>query len=356
MPASIDTPVVNLCAAMRQGSGYADAFLSRACSLEQKHCRLGTLTVVVDGSEVTDPVLLRAARADARIRFVTEGGPVAVVETMCERSVGWARAANLALEASLSHPSDRTLWVEADLDFDPDLIDRLIVAGGDIVAPRVHCEGRFYDTWGFRTKDGVRIRFDKQLLSLPVTGGLIDLSSVGSCLLFPTEILRRGARLPAGYPDGLLVGFCREAVGLGFRISCAPDIMVRHPQVAWSCQLHPLAEVTIEGACKPSHPVRAEDKLNAAGAYAEFIAPLVRKHLRRHSLLARLGGYRQATFRFASGERRELRVRVRLDGEASPAAGFSRAYRLHPRTLGEELKALAQRLRLGWLKRFGRAP
>jgi hypothetical protein len=341
---------------MRQGSGYADAFLSRACSLEQKNCRLGTLTIVVDGVEVTDPVLLRAAQADARIRFATEGGPIAVVETMSERSVGWARAANLALEASLSHPSDRTLWVEADLDFDPDLIDRLIVFGGDIVAPRVHCEGRFYDTWGFRSKDGVRICFDKQLLSLPMAGGLIDLSSVGSCLLFPTEILLRGARLPAGYPDGLLVGFCREASQLGYRVSCAPKILVRHPKEAWSRQLYQLKVVTIEGGEDRAIYPSEQNRLTAAGAYAEFIAPLVRKHLRRHFLLARLGGYRQATFRFASGERRELQVRVRLDGEASPAAGFSRAYRLHPRTLSEELKALAQRLRLGTLKRFGRTP
>lgn len=61
MPASVGTPIVNLCAVMRQGSGHADAYLSRACSLEQKHCRLGTLTVVMDGTEVTDLVLLRAA-------------------------------------------------------------------------------------------------------------------------------------------------------------------------------------------------------------------------------------------------------------------------------------------------------
>ena len=347
---------VHVCAAIRQGSTYAADFFRRLRALDETGYHVVGITVTLDGASVTDPALLQAAAADARVRFVPEGAAITKVETMSERSVGWARAANLALDASLERPAGRTLWVEADLDFDADLISRLLAVGGDIVAPRVHCEGRFYDTWGFRTKDGVRIRFDKQLLSLPRHGGLIDLASVGSCLLFPTEILRRGVRLPGAYPDGLLVGFCQAAAQLGFRVSCAPDVIIRHPTEAWKQQLRALESVTIVDAAGEPLGTRPGDGLGAAGAYAEFIAPLVRKHLRRHSLAAKLWCYRRATFRFATLAEGGIAVRVRLSGETRPAAGFSRCYAVYPQGIGTELAALMQRFRLGWLKRFGRAP
>jgi hypothetical protein len=347
---------VHVCAAIRQGSAYAADFFRRLREIDKAGYRVIGITVTLDGAAVTDPALLQAAAADTRVLFIPEGAAIATVETMSERSVGWARAANLALEASLERPADRTLWVEADLDFDADLISRLLAAGGDIVAPRVHCEGRFYDTWGFRTKDGARIRFDKQLLSLPRDGGLIDLASVGSCLLFPTEILRRGVRLPGAYPDGLLVGFCHAAAKLGFRVSCAHGVIIRHPAEAWAHQLSPLESVTIVDAAGESLGTRPGDGLRAAGAYAEFIAPLLRKHLCRHSLAAKLWCYRRATFRFATLAKGGIAVRVRLSGETSPAAGFSRCYAVYPQGIGTELAALMQRVLLSWLKRFGRAP
>ena len=341
---------VHVCAAIRQGSTYAADFFRRLRALDETGYHVVGITVTLDGASVTDPALLQAAAADARVRFVPEGAAIPKVETMSERSVGWARAANLALEASLERPADRTLWVEADLDFDADLISRLLAVGGDIVAPRVHCEGRFYDTWGFRTKDGVRIRFDKQLLSLPRHGGLIDLASVGSCLLFPTEILRRGVRLPGAYPDGLLVGFCQAAAQLGFRVSCAPDVIIQHPSDRWSQQLCHLRSVTIEDASgRVVHTVACKG-LYGAGAYAEFIAPLIRKHLRRHSIAGMIRFHRKATFRFSLKAHNDVDVRVRLSGTAKPAEGYSRPYPVYPANLRHELATFFRRMRTTLLR------
>ena len=355
MPAGPGTPIVNLCAAVRQGSGCVEDFFRHVRALDETGFQVGMITVVVDGTEIFDPALRNAAAGDSRLRIVLEGGPIATVETMAERSVGWAQAANLALEASLDHPSDRTLWVEADLDFDADLVRRLLLAGGDIVAPRVHCDGRFYDTWGFRTKAGRRIRFDKQLLSLDRKDGLIELASVGSCLLFPTEILRRGVRLPGNYPDGLLVGFCLEASRRGYRVACAPEIIVRHPSEAWAKQLYSLSRVTVEGA-DGDESLQDIGAHSAAGPYAEFIAHPLRKLLRRRLLSARLGLLRYATYRFALTADQGLDIRVRLGGETASAPGFSRVYPLYPRRLRDDFAAIGQRLSLGLLKRFGRNP
>ena len=356
MPADDRAMTIHLCAAIRQGSAYASEFFRRIRSLDEAGYRLVGITVTVDGATVEDPALLAAAAADDRVRFIPEGAGIATVETMMERSVGWARAANLALDASLGRPALRTLWVEADLDFEPDLLSKLLAAGGDVVAPRVHCEGRFYDTWGFRTDQGVRIRHDQHLLSLPRAGKLIDLSSVGSCLLFPTSILRRGARLPGSYPDGLLVGFCHAAAELGYRISCAPDVIIRHPLEAWTKQLTHLRKVSVEHADGRPAAIRPCVGLHGAGAYAEFVAPLLRKQLRRHYLGANLGFYRQATFRFSLQPGADLEARVCLAGEVKAAHGFSRPYPVYPAGQSRGILSLADRLRLSLLKRFTSQP
>lgn len=292
---------VNICTALRQGSQHAGSFFNQVWSLSCKNHDIASVTVVVDGEELTDETLISQA-VDPRVRFVYEGTGGGKAYFMDERSAAWAKSVNLALEASLRTPSDFTLWIESDLSFPLDLVELLAEPRVDIVAPVVMLGLDFYDAWGFRDLSGRRIDNLEALKAQPHgPGRLIELSSVGSCLLFRSEILASGVRLPNGYKDGLLVGFCKQARGAGFRVFCRPDVTIVHPTSLWQAQIYRVISCRV-GNGEAWRELAPAEGVIVAGPYFDFVTPALWKMMRRSSYFLRQGG----SFTFAANGKREV--------------------------------------------------
>lgn len=312
------TPI-NLCTALRQGSSYARSFFQQLKALTEVGYDLKAITIVLDGETLTDTSLIEA-QSDPRVRFVFEGPRPAPTFFMDERSIAWARTANLALEDSLSTPSEFTLWVESDLTFPCDLIELLMEPNQDIVAPIIMLGQLFYDSWGFRDLSGRRIPSLAILQSLPKgPGPLTELLSVGSCLLFRSSLLTQGVRLPSGYENGLLVGFCLAARSRGARVFCRHDVAIVHPTSLWASQVYRVTFCRLgnEKVWQELAPIAGNI---LAGPYFDFVIPEALETLRsNHSPVA---AGRSITF--ATNTRREIAILIG-EGETRPPLpdGFS---------------------------------
>ena len=317
---------VNLCSALRQGSAYAHSFFHQVNALTMRGYELGSVTVVVDGETLTDPTLVEA-QTDPRVSFVFEGPRGEPTCFMHERSIAWARTGNLALDASLTTPSEHTLWVESDLSFPCDLIELLMEPNQDIVAPIVMLGENFYDSWGFRDLAGRRIANLAELQSLPRgPGTLTELSSVGSCLLFRTALLSKGVRMPARYESGLLVGFCLAARALGARVFCRHDVLIVHPTSIWAEQVYRVTSCRI-GDAQTWQELAPAGGAVVAGPYFDFVIPEAVRLLE----CSAEGTKTAANVAYACNARREIAIMLG-DGYAlpPPPVGFGSATALQP--------------------------
>lgn len=108
-------------------------------------------------------------------------------------------------------------WVEADLSYPDDTMEALLAHDKPIIAPWIYLNSVFYDSWGFRDKNGSRITsIEPYFPNAPHEP--IELSSVGSYVLFDTAIFRSNIRFRADYDHGLLIGICQEAAKIGFNL------------------------------------------------------------------------------------------------------------------------------------------
>jgi hypothetical protein len=315
------SPRINLCTALRQGSTYTYSFFHQVKALTERGYELGSVTVVVDGETLTDPTLVEA-QTDPRVSFVFEGPRGAPTCFMHERSIAWARTGNLALDASLTTPSEHTLWIESDLSFPCDLIELLMEPNQDIVAPIVMLGENFYDSWGFRDLAGRRIANLAELQALPRgPRSLTELSSVGSCLLFRTSLLGKGVRMPARYENGLLVGFCLAARATGARVFCRHDVVIVHPTSLWAEQVYRVMSCRI-GDAQAWQELAPAGGAIVAGPYFDFVIPEAVRLLECSAGAAKTA----ANVAYACNARREIAILLG-DGEALPPApeGFGSA-------------------------------
>lgn len=304
--------VINLCTALRQGSSYSKSFFHQVNALTELGYELKAITIVVDGETLADASLIEA-QTDPRVRLIFEGPRAAPTCFMHERSTSWARACNLALEESMLTQGDYTLWVESDLSFPCDLIELLLEPNQDIVAPIVMLGKLFYDSWGFRDLSGRRINNLRELEALPLGPGLLtELSSVGSCLLFRSSLLTQGVRLPAGYENGLLVGFCLAARTKGARVFCRHDAVVVHPTSLWASQVYRIDSCRF-GSKEAWKELAPASGAIVAGPYFDFVTPAALQLL----IQAKGRTNRGAFITFATNARREIAVLV-SEGDAYP--------------------------------------
>ena len=304
---------VNICSALRQGSSYAGVFFHQIKALTEKGYEIGAVTITVDGAILPDLVLI-AAQSDPRVSFVFEGARAAPSCFMHERSITWARTGNLALEKSLQTPSDFTLWVESDLTFPCDLVELLMEPKQGVVAPVVMLGENFYDSWGFRDLSGRRIATLSELQALPRNPEqLIELSTVGSCLLFRSSLLVAGIRMPPGYENGLLVGFCLAARAIGAQVFCRPDVVIVHPTTLWANQVYRVTSCRI-GDDNNWREIAPSGGAVIAGPYFDFVIPEAARLLAKHA------GESNSKTRvaYSSNARREIAILLSKDQSLPP--------------------------------------
>jgi hypothetical protein len=184
-----------------------------------------------DSGDNTRDELQQYARARGillDLRICNVGGPRYGSVESPDRFQRLSRVGNCILEG-VDERDDIMVYVESDLVWDP---ATLVSLGGtiennpdvDVVAPYVFAGLNFYDVWGFRGLDGTRFAPFLPYHSSTRGTEMVEVSSVGSCLVMRGEVAR-SARI---INDECLVGFCRDARAKGYRIWVDPKQRVRH--------------------------------------------------------------------------------------------------------------------------------
>jgi len=237
---------IAICSCVRNGISYLSVYRRQLESLLT--CKADSWHLYIlegDSSDGSFEFLQQWAKEDARITV----GQMHVGEATNknDRAKRWAMAANACIDlipADSSHT--HILWIEADLYFPPDLVDRLLILDVDAVAPIIFLGSRFYDSWGFRDLSGHKWT-DKTLYSKELQPlSLVEMSSVGSCILFKRAIWDSGIRFRGTYEDGLLVGICTDARKAGFRIWADTSSAILHPVPIWEAQMWRPSEIYVK--------------------------------------------------------------------------------------------------------------
>jgi hypothetical protein len=237
-------PLVAVCSLFRNSSATVDYYRGVISAQEHSGVRLAFCFLEGDSTDDTYERLSAWAAEDPRV--VLDQRHVEPVADFDDRVRKWANLGNRVIEAGLATGADYILWCESDLAIPHDLIAQLINSNVDIVAPAIFMGGKFYDGWGFRGLDGSRFTNDAPYHPDYRSHDVVQLSSVGSCVLFRRELFDAGVRFRGTYDDGLLVGICRDAGLLGFRTFMDSRVAVLHPTTLWRGQQYTLERVDID--------------------------------------------------------------------------------------------------------------
>jgi hypothetical protein len=224
---------VAICSLVRDGMAYLPAYRRQLESLSVEGGHAWRLYMIEgDSRDASYAFLLRWAEEDSRVRVgqlhVGDGSGVE------DRAARWARVGNACLDlVPAGGVHTHVLWLESDLCFPADLLVRLLAHRVDVVAPVIWLGGMFYDVWGFRGTDGVRWQADSRFPALQ----LVEMNSVGSCVLFDRKVLDAGIRFRSAYDDGLLVGICNDARARGMKVWADTGTAILHPVSVWEAQM-----------------------------------------------------------------------------------------------------------------------
>lgn len=235
---------VAICALFRNSAEHVDYFRAIITAQARPNIELVFSFVEGDSTDVTYARLQDWAREDSRVRLSKVD--VEPVADFADRVTKWAALGNVALEQALQSDCDRILWCESDLVLPNDLLEQLVPETGGIIAPAIFLGSMFYDTWGFRGLDGTRFSNFAPFHAEFRHHALVELSSVGSCVLFPRNIFDRGIRFRGIYDDGLLVGLCRDAATLGVRTFMDSRVAILHPTSHWRRQQYRMSAVDVQ--------------------------------------------------------------------------------------------------------------
>lgn len=230
-------PSVAICSIVRDGMAYLAAYRRQLESLDLSGGLNWQLYILEgDSHDGTQAFLQLWAQEDPRITVAQEHAGDAAERQ--DRAARWARVANACLDmVPAAGRHTHVLWLEADLCFPAELLRRLLAHEVDVVAPVVFLGGLFYDTWGFRDIAGRAWQNEPPFHRSYRAMELIEMGSVGSCVLFRRAVLDAGVRMKGRYEDGLLVGMCRDARALGFRVWADTGTAILHPVDRWEEQM-----------------------------------------------------------------------------------------------------------------------
>lgn len=270
---------VAICSNMRAGSDYETAYYLQILGLQRGSFSIASVNVIYD-REPTESAWVRdlLIQRGIPVRYEIErssGGRV--FTTAADKFHQWAIIGNQGLELAMSGPGDLThiAAVEADLTYPYDVFELLLARKKAIIAPMVYLGNTFYDSWGFRSLDGEKIREIRPVSPEPGQPA-IELHSVGSFVLFDIAIFQAGIRYRGDDCEhGLLVGVCEDARLKGFSTFVDPAVSILHPVSAWRKQLWRLKRLTIlvEGTLVHDQEITQSPPL--AGPHEEIIRPLL---------------------------------------------------------------------------------
>lgn len=342
-------PEVAICSLVRDGMDYLPSFRGQLDSLRLTPGTSWRLHILEgDSQDGTWAFLQKWASEDPRISLAQEQAGEAVEKE--DRAARWARVGNSCLDlVPTSGPHTHVLWLEADLCFPPELLSRLLAHQVDIVAPMIYLGGQFYDTWGFRDIEGQKwtnlAPYHPEFKAM----SLMEMGSVGSCVLFRREVLEKGIRFKGTYENGLLVGMCQDARAVGFRVWADTGTAILHPVDQWEAQMWRPSSVQIT----PPNGISNDMPLGAARALGMesnlpildpetllrshrrfWNALLLEHHTNRLDIEVRAKAYPQKSYALSvkysppSGIMRIPLIRKLLIGAVRPASSSRRKNRL----------------------------
>lgn len=228
---------VAICSLVRDGMAYLPAYRSQLENLRLEEGDTWHLYILEGDSRDGSQTFLQAwAAEDPRITIGQEH--VGDASEKEDRAGRWARVGNACFD--LVPPTalhTHYLWLEADLCFPTELLARLLDRHVDIVAPMIFLGGSFYDTWGFRDASGRKWKNKAPYHPQYRPHALLEMGSVGSCVLFRRAVLEAGIRFKGTYENGLLVGMCQDARAKGFKVWADTATAILHPMEPWEAQM-----------------------------------------------------------------------------------------------------------------------
>jgi GT2 family glycosyltransferase len=179
-----------------------------------------------------------------RVLKLDFGHPVKGSVTDPDRLLQVSIIASVARAAALADGwADWILWVESDLIWGPDLVERLygrLAGAGDMIAPWIAIQGHgngttdlaeleawpkddviFYDIWAFRKLPDGREHYGP---FSPPPDGEVEVYSAGSCLLASADLVR----VTNGIGPEAIVSWCKQGRAQGYTVWCDGRTRVWH--------------------------------------------------------------------------------------------------------------------------------
>ena len=222
------TANVTIVSPMRDFADGLPAYRQRVTHLDHPADSLRFVVVEGDSTDNTRAALLAWASYEWRLDVAgcDTGQPRygSIIDAARFRVL--AQVFNAGLDAVDLAWSSHVLFLPCDVEFEQDLLGRLLARGLDLVAPFFWMPGgkHFYDTWGF-IRDGQHFG-NFHHTYLPDYGTKpIPMDTVGGAILMRADILRDGARYT---PEEVDHGLCKAAKALGYGVWADPTTHITH--------------------------------------------------------------------------------------------------------------------------------
>mgnify|MGYP006921383857 CR=1 FL=1 len=237
-------PNVALCSMINNGlwRNTLSRFIRQVEALDYPAEQLRVYLAEGDSADETWLRVQNWARRNQRVRAAKcdLGHPIKGSTEDVDRLLDGSRVGSACRELALREGwAEWLLWIESDLLWDTQLLQRLLAVRAQVVAPWVATVASkpgvidvaeleqtppaarvFYDTWAFRHRADQR-RFTAQE---PRPAQPFAVHSAGSCLLMHAEVAR-GADQPS---ERAIVGWCEQVHAQGVEVWCDPRITVWH--------------------------------------------------------------------------------------------------------------------------------
>lgn len=204
-----------------------DAYRQR---IEALACPRDALRVVMVEGDSVDETWARCCEWQDQDRRVTlvkcdTGGPHYGSVVHAERFAILAQVFNAGLDAVDTEWSDYVLFVPVDIGFEPDLLQRLIAHGVDMVSPITWQGDIFYDIWALSVGGRFYGNFSRRELPQLFPANLVRATTIGGTLLMRSAVVASGVRYSMADVDR---GLSIQATQLGYGLWFDPTTAVEH--------------------------------------------------------------------------------------------------------------------------------